>query len=144
MTKAPERAVLHESPHEIEKGFQGWWHIDDGANGTGLGWYVPEDHALALVAAAYEDAANLVGVTCKLISSVGYTMFADRVGEMVPHLRARTPDDATAALERLKQEARNDGLRKAVDILRTRWASTSAEHEKEILALITEGQSDGE
>ena len=41
----PKRVFLHWYNHhilDVTKGYEGWFHISEGANGEGLGPYVPE------------------------------------------------------------------------------------------------------
>lgn len=69
----------------------------------------------ARVAAAYEDAAKLISLTCDLVDAAGYSAFADRVREIVHGIQSRTPADAQAALDRMLAKAREDALREAAE-----------------------------
>ncbi|WP_306150660.1 hypothetical protein [Roseovarius sp. MMSF_3281] len=117
--------------------------------------YVPEDHHKAAVAAAYEDARNATNYV-SIHGPVGIILL-----NVEDYIRARTPDDATEALEArdesVKREARNNALREAAsvigakvghngDVLDCRCGSCVARRKDHsaILALITEDQSDGE
>jgi|GEM_PF-6954228 len=101
MTKAPERVFASKQE-------DGSWRLADCAETACLEFieFVPKGHAIALVAAAYEDAADS-------IQKFGVTPLVDAGHDSAPFFvatygrdvaRARTPDDATAALERVKQE----------------------------------------
>jgi len=71
-----------------------------------------EDHALSLVAAAYEKASGLLpeidDLACMPKKHAGLLLAERRAA-----IRNLTPDDAQAALERAKREARNEALREA-------------------------------
>lgn len=91
--------------------------------------YTLTDLAQAMVAAAYEDAAEKSGGWIRGMTNAlhnvfvhaGYDAFANRIQQILDSMavdvpvkiRASTPDDAKAALERVKQEARNEALREA-------------------------------
>ncbi|MCA9368652.1 hypothetical protein KC887_10680, partial [Candidatus Kaiserbacteria bacterium] len=86
----------------------------------------------ARVAAAYEAAAEMLAVRLKtysdythnLLVQAGYDVFANRVKPLLDvvvddcpkTIRALTPDDAKAALEAVRREARAEALREAAEI----------------------------
>jgi len=110
------------------------------------------DHALALVAAEREACAS-IAEECFAPGSE-----EEVAGEVIAaSIRARTDDDAQAALERVKQEARNEALREAVEVIqvaRGRQGATAYSQADdacdfgfeyaadEVKSLITEDQSD--
>ncbi len=78
----------------------------------GNDWNTRADLAQAMVAAAYDDAADeLLAQTMLPLDEPPKTTDPCVVFEAI---RARIPDDAKAALERIKQEARNESLREAL------------------------------
>lgn len=93
------------------------------ANGPPYTKYVRADVVEQLVAAAYEDAAEKCAqafathVTEAIYGEAGNAARREAAANMAEYLlhqiQARTPDDAKAALERVKQEARNEALREA-------------------------------
>lgn len=119
-SEAPQRVVLHFNDPSADGGLEGWWHVCDGANGTGLGWYVPENHAQAMVAAAYEAAKEVaanrvavcedeerrdrdgIGASCRLEADL-----------ILRRIHAMIPDDARAALDAMLAEEREKALREA-------------------------------
>ena len=78
--------------------------------------YTRTGHALALVAAAYEDAAAACAdAAWRRDGDDAYTRGLDngaleQAAACATAVRARTPDDARAALEKVKREAREEAL----------------------------------
>jgi len=105
-TKAPERIYIFE---EDAKEFRPTWFIHC-------------DLHLALVAAAYGDAANL-----------HQSLWRETSAYKTDQILKRTPDDAQAALDRILQEAEVRGMEKALECL---GHITQAEDRDAILALI--------
>jgi len=67
-------------------------------------WFIHCDMHLALVAAAYGDAANL-----------HQSLWRETSAYKTDQLLKRTPDDAQAALDRMLQEEREKALREAAE-----------------------------
>jgi len=139
MTKAPERFTTYnvmmsaESGKEVPSPEGKWVRFSDHI-----------DHALALVAAAYEDAAQHHDYHATQYTRISSNPDAAAHAEHAKQIRARTNDDAQAALERVKQEARNEALREAAEAARSWYHNLGkGTPQDEILALITEDQSDG-
>lgn len=132
MTKALERIWAYEAYEKVTAArsttwFPAWAEPHE---------YVLNDYALALVAAENEACADIVACQCQCgpIS-------------LEVKLRGRTTDDAIAALERAKQEARNEALREVASLSWLCFHKCNDEIDvvttDDILALITEDQSDG-
>lgn len=147
---------MTKAPDEFDKLAYRFWsiHPKDIPDATGMpdnypggkrAWFYANqmrDHALALVAAENEACAK----ACEDASYDG-THPADDMAELGclrsrDKIRARTPDDATAALERVKQEAWKRGMNDAADAADSAGDFRTADAIR--AALITEGQSDGE
>lgn len=90
---------------------------------------IPCAKADAWVAAAYDAAAQDVRDWGDLISGRENVTL-----EIVADIRALTPDNARAALEDMLAKARREGMLRATEIVRERWASTNAEIEAAIRA----------
>lgn len=101
MTDTPEKIWVQPDP----KGYciTGVWPYQpsDQPNATA---HIPFDQHLALVAAAYLDAANL-----------HQSLWRETSAYKTDQIIKRTPADAQAALERVKRETRNEALREAAD-----------------------------
>ena len=97
--------------------------------------YVRKDVSDALVAAAYEGAAVVAEDANDGIwdAQTGDKVFLDSTAE---EIRRGTPADARAALDRIRQEARQEALREAINIYRE-FACDETRAEAAILALIT-------
>lgn len=100
------------------------------------------DHAQALVAAEREAIADQMEAKADGRSDPAACI--ERV--IAEAIRARTPADAQAALEAVKREARNEGLREALQIAE-KWLAdatprTFAQVLRETLALIEGDQTD--
>lgn len=153
MTKAPERIITNASGTMIIQPPAIPLHSTDVE-------YTRTDHALALVAAEREAWAIEILTHIAAYKAIGQKGAYPRMNEsFVNTIRARTPDDATAALKARDARIRNEALREAADRARKaheRWRDELTAHEVEcdvtacediaadIESLITEGQSDGE
>ena len=82
--------------------------LEEDIKELGPTWFIHCDLHLALVAAAYEDAAE----TCDVVTM-------DAIGDVIRakgvEIAALTPDDAQAALGRMLQEEREKALREAAE-----------------------------
>jgi hypothetical protein len=94
-------------------------------------WKARTDHHLALVAAAYLDAANL-----------HQSLWRETSAYKTDQILKRAPDDAQAALERMKRKARIEGMRKAADVAEDWFHRIGhGNPQDEIRALIEEEQT---
>ena len=111
--KKPNRVVLHLNDPSTDMGLEGWWHVCDGANGTGLGWYVPETDALAAVAEAYEAAIDLCENATPSPEWADDTKSTYRFAgqDLARSIRKATPADALTAREARDKQVREDALR---------------------------------
>jgi hypothetical protein len=159
MTKAPERIwlttfVKDEHGAKLGRGTVGdlnHWPNPDYPE------YVQIDHALALVAAERKACAKMLN---KYAGEKGSTKTPQgRTANFYARkIRARSDDDAQTALERVKQEVRNEALREVYQNLRTYAPHhdpiTGPEHDvgyangyhtamNRVLDLITKDQIDG-
>ena len=121
-TKAPEQIYIFE---EDAKEFRPTWFIHC-------------DLHLALVAAAYGDAANL-----------HQSLWRETSAYKTDQILKRTPDDAQAALDRMLQEEREKALREAAATI-THDASRNTVYQKSrrdagnaVLALIDQMKGGG-
>jgi len=127
MTKAPERIWAEETiggTYGVGQSSGEWYSTK--FNDDRETEYIRADHALALVAAAYEDCWEQ----------------GKQAGRFAPDV----PDDAQAALEArdqwIKQEARNEALREAAEAARSWYHNLGkGTPQDEILAMIKD-QSD--
>jgi len=99
--KAPER-IWAEFGYDMRRG--AFW---DEPSDQSIE-YLHIDHALALVVAAYEDAGD---AAADVYDRRDLPTGADLAG----YIRTIACDDAQAALERVKREARNEALREAAE-----------------------------
>lgn len=70
--------------------------------------YVRKTATMCTVAAAYKDASN-AAMDVSIHGPVGIVLL-----NVQDYIRSRTPKDAKAALEAVKREARNEGMREAL------------------------------
>lgn len=135
MTKAPERIwAAVDSLYPEQDG--GTW-VSEICSGVE---YTRTDHALALVAAAYEDAENVADEW----DDFDYSDGSATARNIKKEIRARTPDDATAALKARDARIRNEALREVLRLARQKYVALGGYGFCDyISALITEGQSDG-
>jgi hypothetical protein len=133
-SEAPERIWAQDAdPKECDYIGGGWW--DDALDGTQCPHtieYIRADHALALVAEAYEGAAEIYEVTFDSLARL---------------IRALTPADALAAREARDRKVREEALREAAATI-TEDGSRNTVYQKsrndaalKILALI-EGETE--
>ena len=100
----------------------------------------------AIAAAAFEAAADhcwnkrdrLADAEKKQIDAglTGRDYYGRRLeAEMLSRsIRALTPADTKASLDRMLRQAKAEGMREAEALIREKWASTSAEHSDAILS----------
>jgi len=136
--KAPER-IWAAYTDQVYEGKRGITISDEAAPGHIE--FIPNDHALALVASAYEDAAQHHDYHVAQYTRIGSKPDAAAHAEHAKQIRARTDDDAQAALERVERDARNEALREAADKV-VPYDDETMSCRNVILALITEDQSD--
>lgn len=105
MTDSPER--IYTWVHRDGDRMTHVWHGEDGGSGSGKTEYLRADHALSLVAEAYEVAAVIAS------DNVPATVKATAI-------RAMTPSDALAAREARDKRVRADALREAADMVVSR------------------------
>jgi hypothetical protein len=125
--KLPERIWVVFEPHRSGKGPP---YVHASASKTKGHSFIRENHALALVAAEREavarwhdeaaqhdqrglDYSDAVGIPISNAVELSESVKFHR--QSAASIRARTNNDAQAALERVKEEARNEALREAAD-----------------------------
>lgn len=106
MTDYPER--INISPVHRQKREDDFYLVDRQAFPNKGVEYLLFDQHLALVAAAYLDAANL-----------HQSLWRETSAYKTDQMLKRTPDGAVAALEKVKREARNEALREAARYLQS-------------------------
>ena len=117
-TKAPARLWAVFEPHHSGKGPP---YVHASASPTKGVPYIPENHALSLVAAAYEDAAQVGADIAERQRPDGMpyeASMAYHTGTMdaVDAIRSCTPADAQAALEARDKRIREEALWEAANI----------------------------
>jgi hypothetical protein len=128
MSKYPDRIWAYAGAFKM-------WRdkFPEHAKSTSPTEYIRADVSDALVAAAYEDARNTV-----ITTPSNYAAPTARI-EIANAIDRLAPTDARAALDRIRQEARDEALREAAQIVSRAGHSLDAE----ILALITKDADNG-
>ena len=120
MTKAPEQIWI-QSDHIPDSIALDRWDVRPDADEAHLfTGYIRKDVSDALVAAAYLDAANL-----------HQSLWRETSAYKTDQILKRTPAGASAAIDRIRQEARDEGLREALlqkDKTKRPRASVSPDH----------------
>jgi hypothetical protein len=133
MTKAPE--TIWVGPSRDDKGEfwdVGHWDSEPDPNCVP---YVPRDLHLAKVAAVVEVAGD---AAADAYDAQDLPTGSDLAG----YIRALTPSAATAALERVKREARVEALRDAADMLENGNGIGGQLSAKRVRAMIEKEQTD--
>ena len=112
-TKAPER--IWASYIRTQDGMWIGKHAAQDAPYKGATGYIRHDLHLSLVAAAYEDMAKRHEVEAKFHADIGNTDRHLIYKQISKYTRTLTPDDAEAALEKVKREAEQRGYANAME-----------------------------